>query len=231
MLENNFSFLRRISTFLGVCFYSFVLPFPIYPYTQEWECKEKNSYSISGVEFFKNGKIKATPRKFIEEKVRNLKNFEVFYDKKVGGIINGKTFSAMIGNLEEKGESSFSVNSKINADNELIEEKSIGFDKNTEVPITFYSNFSDLEVTTKQNTGFFNQNLETKDSTSTDKEFFTIENIRSSTTTEFSLLKISTIGEFNSIIDSNENETFTGDSSDLIQLSQGKCVVKSKIIN
>lgn len=231
MLENNFSFLRRISMFLGVCFYSFVMPFPIYPYTQEWECKEKNSYSIYGVEFFKNGKVKASPREFIEKKVRDLKTFEVFYDKKVGGIINGKTFSAMVGNLEEKGESSFSVDELINADNELIEEKSIGFDRNTEVPITFYSNSSDLEVTTKQNTGFFNQNLETKDSIASDKEFFTIENIRAFNTTEFSLIKISTTGLFNSIIDSNDNETVTGDSSDLIHLSHGNCLVKSKIIN
>ena len=231
MLENNFCFLRRISSFLGVCFYSFIFPFPTYTYTQEWECKEKNSYSISAVEFVKQEnkqkeKIKNYPKKFLEEKARDLKIFEVLYDEKGGGIINGSPFLIMIGNLEEEGKSSAEITTTKNADNEIIEEKSTYLTKNSQVPITFYSISENLEETVGQNNGFFNKNFE-EYTIATYKEFFTIWDILSDTP-EFSLMKISNIDVSNSIIDSNDNETYTLDLSELIQLSKGKCVVKSR---
>jgi len=49
-----------------------------------------------------------------------------------------------------------------------------------------------------------------------------------SDTPEFSLMKISNRDVFNSINDSNDNETYTIDLLELIQLSKGKCVVKSR---
>ena len=236
LLEKNFCFLRRISSFLGVCSYLLVFPFPTFPFTQEWECKEKNSINISGVEFVKKEKkqkekIKTYPKKFLEEKVKDLKTFEVFYDKKVGGIIIGSPFLIMMGNLEEKGEANSNVTTTTDAYNdEIFEEKSIFTEKNTSVPITFYSISKDLEETVEQKNNFFNKNLESISSLITFKKFFTIENIWSDTP-EFSLLKISNNDVFNSIIDSNDNETYTGDLSELIELSQGECVVKSRKIN
>ena len=45
-----------------------------------------------------------------------------------------------------------------NADNEIIEEKSTFLNKNSRVPITFYSISENLEQTVGQNNGFFNKN-------------------------------------------------------------------------
>jgi len=236
LLENNYCFLKRLSSFLGVCFYLFLFPFPTYPFTQLWECKEKDSISISGDKFVKKEKkqkrkIKNYPKKFLEEKVKDLKTFEVSYDEKVGGIINGSPFLIMMGNLEEEGEASSNVTTKTDAYNdEIFEEQSIFTEKNTSVPITFYSISRDLEETVEQKNNFFNKNLESISSLITFKKFFTIENIWSDTP-EFSLLKISNNDVFNSIIDSNDNETYTGDISELIEFSQGECVVKSRKIN
>ena len=232
MLENNFCFLRRIPSFLGVLFYSFIFPFPTYTYTQAWLCKEKNSYSISGVEFVKKEnkqkeKIKTYPKKFLEKKARDLKIFEVLYDKKGSGSINGSPFLIMTGNLIEKGKSNFETTTTKNADKEIIQEKHNLSIKNALVPITFYSTSVYLEDTVGQKDGFFNKDFFEKNTITTYKEFFTIEDILSDTP-KFSLMKISNIDVLNSIIDSNDNETYTLDLSELIQLSKGKCVVKSR---
>ena len=222
MLENHICHLRRISIFCGLWFYSFTFPLPSYPSTQEWECKEKNSYTIESREFVKaNSEVKKYPKRFVEKKEKDLKTFEVFYDSKKGtGIINGSPVMVIAEYLEIDGKALNNIETITNNDDgQIIKIKQKFLARDTYIPLTFFSSSSDLEESTEVESGFFNKNEVTKTSISTDKKYFTIED--SSSYPEFFLLRISSFEKAKEQYSDNEDGTL--DVKELIELSNGSC--------
>ncbi len=222
MLRNNFCYLKRFSSYFGICLPPLIFSLPTYSFSHKWECKEIKSYSIVGKSHV-NAKndLKKYPNLFLEDK--ELKTFSVTYDfKKKTGSINGSPVRVIVGDLEAKGEVKYHNETIENPDGEIIETKNFYSKKNTLVPITFFSSASNIEQQTKRETSFFKKSImKEKQTLVEDKKYFTIEDANSSS--DFSTLSISINDDSVFTIDSDDNESSTLDLEEVIDLSIGKC--------